>query len=81
MVGATACAAACVLNDGRPGVKPCAIDLPLGVRLPFIPFDLPLLLPLPLETDEDLPFPFALGRGVALSTTSLLLTFSSSFFY
>ncbi len=65
--GAMVGAAVCVLNDGRPGVKPCVTGLPFGARLPFDPFDLPLPLPLPLNILEThLGFTFSLlkwGNG------------------
>ncbi len=49
--------AAWVFAAVRPGVKPCANDLPLGARLPFNPFVLPLFLPLPFGVNEGFPFP------------------------
>ena len=58
MVDAPAGDAVCVENAGRPGVRPCVNDLPLGILLPFDPFVLPL--PLPLDEDENFPLPFPL---------------------
>ena len=58
MVDAPVWDAVCVGNAGRPGVRPCVSDLPLGIFLPFDPFVLPLPLPLPLGKDENFPLPF-----------------------
>ncbi len=60
MVDAPAWDAVCVENAGRPGVRPCVNDLPLGMLFPFGPFVLPLPLPLPLDEDENFPLPFPL---------------------
>ncbi len=74
MVDAPAWDAVCVGNAGRPGVRPCVSDLPLGIFLPFDPFVLPLLLPLPLPLGKDenfpLPFPLELGPSLALPLPS-----------
>ncbi len=72
MLDDTAGAAVCVGNAGRPGAKPCVNDLPLGVRLPFHPFVLPLPLLLPLGKDGNFPFPFPFGPILVLPLPSRL---------
>ena len=71
MVDAPAWDAVCVENAGRPGVRPCVNDLPLGVLLPLIPFVLPLTLPFPLGEGENFPLlPFPLGPFLSLPLPS-----------
>ena len=67
MAGSPGWDAVCVESAGRPGVRPCVNDLPLGVLLPFVPFVLPLPLPLPLGEDENFPLPFPLELGPILA--------------